>query len=180
MLGYSSIRDFWKQGLDIVEEMYFKYTTISLNDVYEMGFKHALQNVERNGGTINDNTLEIISQQPVAVKYEKGFTNHFPVEILQVEGSQRKLDEDNTEYTFEFEGVGFIVKGRSQSNNPADNYNHEIEVYIDEVLSEKASLPTDFTTRRHEICWKYNLKPEKHTVKIKLLNPQKEHHIYLN
>ena len=180
MLGYSSIPDYWKQGLDKVEDMDFKYTTISLNDVYEMGFKHALQNVERNGGTINDNTLEIISQQPVAVKYEKGFTNHFPVEILQVEGSQRKLDEDNTEYTFEFEGVGFILKGRSQSNNPDVTYNHEIEVYIDDALSEKASLPTDFTKRRHEICWKYNLEPEKHVVKIKLLNPEKECHIYLN
>ncbi|MCK5703988.1 MAG: ADP-ribosylglycohydrolase family protein, partial [Cyclobacteriaceae bacterium] len=59
-------------------------------------------------------------------------------------------------------------------------YKHEIEVYSDDALSEKANLPTDFTKRRHEICWKYNLEPEKHVVKIKLLNPDKECHIYLN
>lgn len=180
MLGYSNIPDYWKQGLDKVEDMDFKYTTISLNDVYKMGYDHALKNIEKNGGKIENTEIILKPQKPVAVKYEKGFTNHYPVEILQIEGNQSKLDEDNTEYTFEFEGVGFIVKGSSRSNNMSDNYTHEIEVYIDEVLSEEASLPTDFTKRRHEISWKYNLDPKKHVVKIKLLNPKKDCHIYLN
>ena len=54
-----------------------------------------------------------------------------------------------------------------------------IEVLIDNELAEKISLPTDFTKRRHEICWKYNLKPEKHTVKIKLVNPANGFHILM-
>jgi hypothetical protein len=29
----------------------------------------------------------------------------------------------------------------------------------------------NFTTRRHEISWKYDLNPGKHAVKLKLLNP---------
>ncbi len=181
MLGYSNLPDYWKQGLDKVEDIDFKFTTISLNDVYKVGFDHALQNLERNGGTIGDNTIEIKLQKPAAVKYEKGFSNHFPVDILPIEENKRILDESNTEYSFEFEGVGFVVKGSSRSGlNPDNDYNHEIEVYIDEVLSEKANLPTGYTKRRTDICWKYSLTPEKHTVKIKLINPKKDCHIYLN
>jgi hypothetical protein len=41
MIGYSNIPDYWKQGLDKVEDVDFKYTTISLNDVYDLGIKHA-------------------------------------------------------------------------------------------------------------------------------------------
>lgn len=183
MLGYSKIPEYWKQGLNKVEDIDFKYTTISLNDVYKMGYNHALQNIKRNGGTILDNDITIKPQKPVAVKYEKGFINHYPAGILHIEENSRKLNENNTIYSFEFEGVGFVIKGKSEAllNNNTDNdYNPEIEVFIDNVSAEKASLPTDFTKRRHEICWKYNLKAGKHIVKIKLLNPDKEYHILLD
>jgi len=181
MLEYSNIPDYWKQGLDKVEAIDFKYTTISLNDIYEMGYKHALQNIMATGGKINENTIELKLQEPAPVKYEKGFLNHFPAKILAIEESQRKMGENNTEYIFEFEGVGFVVKGSSRSNTGLnDGFKHEIEVYIDGILSEKAALPTDFTKRRTDICWKYNHKPEKHTVKIKLINPDKDNHIFLN
>jgi hypothetical protein len=33
VIGYSDIPDYWKQGLDRVEDEDFKYTTMSLNDV---------------------------------------------------------------------------------------------------------------------------------------------------
>ena len=42
MLGYKNIPAYWKQGLAEVEPIDFKYTTISLNDVYELSYKHAL------------------------------------------------------------------------------------------------------------------------------------------
>jgi hypothetical protein len=183
MLTYSKIPDYWKQGLSNVEDINFKYTTISLNDVYKMGYNHAIQNIKRNGGTILNNDITIKLQKPVAVRYEKGFVNHFPVEILEIEENHRKLDEHNTEYSFEFKGVGFIVKGKSEvdlKSKGNDDYNPEIEVFIDNVLAEKAILPTDFTKRRHEICWKYNLKAEKHIVKIRLINPKKDYIIWLD
>jgi hypothetical protein len=167
MLAYSKIPDYWKQGLNKVEDINFKYTTISLNDVYKMGYNHAIQNITRNGGTILNNDITIILQKPVSVKYEKGFINHYPVEIMEIEEKHRKLNKHNTEYSFEFKGVGFIVKGESKVNLKSkgnDDYNPEIEVFI----------------RRHEICWKYNLKAEKHIVTIKLINPKKDYFIWLN
>jgi hypothetical protein len=40
-------------GLAEAESINFKYTTMSLNTVYDVGLKHALENIKRNGGTVN-------------------------------------------------------------------------------------------------------------------------------
>jgi hypothetical protein len=53
MLGYKKVPAYWKQGLKEVEDIDFKYTTMSLNKVYEIGVKHALENIQRNGGTVD-------------------------------------------------------------------------------------------------------------------------------
>jgi hypothetical protein len=182
MIGYSNIPDYWKQGLDKVEDVDFKYTDISLNDVYKMGFKHAIRNIERNGGSFNEDNISLIPQESRAVKYEKGFKGHYPVEIIQIEESKKKLFEDITEYEFEFEGIGFVLKGKSavrSDNKSGENYNHIIDVYLDNKLLETVSLPTDFIKRRNEICWKYNLNKRKHHVKIKLQNPRNGYHVLL-
>jgi len=42
---------------------------------------------------------------------------------------------------------------------------------------EKPKLPVDFTTRRYELAWKYQLPKGKHTVKLKILNPSKEYEL---
>jgi len=183
MLGYSNIPDYWKKGLDKIEDRDFKYTTISLNDVYEISYKHALQNIERNGGKINRGSILLIPQKPNPVKYEKGFTNHYPVELRQIDENDMKLFKDHTEYIFDFEGVGFVLRGRSavnSDNKQSGNYDHLIELYIDNELSEIIKLPTDFTRRRNEICWKYNLKKRNHVVKVKLINPENGYHILLH
>jgi len=182
MMGYSKIPDYWKQGIDKVEDIDFKYTDISLNDVYKMGFDHALQNIERNGGSIGISSITLKSQKPLAVIYEKGFKDHYPVELRDIDQNHRILDEINPTFSFEFNGNSFVVKGKSKAipgANPNEQENPTIEVYIDNVLYETVNLPTDFTTRRPEICWKYNLKPEKHSVEIKLLNPSKNYQIQL-
>ncbi len=181
MLGYSNIPNYWKLGLDKVEDLNFKYTSYSLNDVYKMSYNHAIQNIEKNGGKINGNKLLLLPQTPATVKFEKGFTNHFPVEISTVKPRQRRLDNVYTKSIFEFSGTGFVIRGSSQADEgSSNNYKQMIEVHVDGKLSEKAYLPSDFTKRRHEISWNYNLDRGKHVVTIKLLNPKKGYHIYLN
>ncbi len=183
MIGYSNIPDYWKQGLDKVEDVDFKYTNISLNDVYKMSFNHAVKNIERNGGSYHNDSINLNPQKPKAVKYEKGFKDHYPVEIIQIEKSKKKLFKEITEYEFEFEGIGFVLKGKSTAdinNKSGENYNHIINVYLDNELLETINLPTDFTIRRNEICWKYNLSKGKHSVRIKLQNPENGYHILLN
>ena len=43
MMGYDNIPEYWKSPLYPVEDMEFKYTTMSLNDVYSIGTKHAME-----------------------------------------------------------------------------------------------------------------------------------------
>ena len=182
MLGYSNIPDYWKQGLNKVEDVDYKYTRISLKDVYEMGFKHAIQNIEANGGSLNKNDVKLIRQKPKPVKYEKGFEGHYPVKNIQIQGSDNKLFENKHEFEFEFEGIGFALQGRSAINNEnknGENYNQIIDVYLDDKFMETVNLPTDFIKRRNEICWKYNLDKGKHKVKIKLKNPKSGYHIFM-
>jgi hypothetical protein len=35
-------------------------------------------------------------------------------------------------------------------------------------------LPASYTTRRYELCWKYDLPKGKHAVRLKILNPSKD------
>ena len=183
MLGYSNIPDYWKQGLNDVEDIDFKYTSISLSDVYKMGYDHAIENLTKHGGEILENYISIQPQEPVAVKFEKGFENHSPAGIVNIDGDQKILNIEHSDYSFEFNGSGFVVKGRSvasQNSQMTLENTPKIAVYVDGILSEEAILPTDFTRRRHEICWKYNLKPQMHQVEIRFLNPSEDTQIVLD
>ncbi|MFN8258478.1 MAG: ADP-ribosylglycohydrolase family protein [Bacteroidales bacterium] len=178
LLGYNKIPDYWKQGIKKVEDMDFKYTSISLNDVYEMGYNQALKNLENHGGKVSDSGISMLAQEPKPVKLEKGFVDHFPKEIIQIENAKNSLNRNNPEYNFTFRGNGFVVRGNSQTSIKTPLVNL-LEVYIDGQLVETAKLPTDFTTRRYEICWKYNLKPEEHQVKLVLKNARNESSVQL-
>jgi hypothetical protein len=174
MLGYSKIPDYWKQGLAEAEKIDFKYTTVSLSEVYDLGFKHALQNIERNGGGVDQNQVVIKVQQPVPVRFEESFANHTPVKKIQVDKDLSK------EYTFEFEGNGFVIRGSINPQNEESKYIARAEVLLDGKLVESPALPASFTTRRHELAWKYDLPVQKHTVTIRHLNPEAGYKFFID
>ena len=173
MLGYSKIPEFWKMGLKEAEPLDFKYTTISLNDVYALGMKHALQNIQRNKGKVEGDNVFIAVQEPVPVKFEQSFEGHYPIEKREIKTSW------SDEFTFDFEGIGFVLRGRVGEGRSSSSYVGKGELYIDGKLVETIELPSNFTTRRHELFWKYQLPNQKHTVRIKLLNPEKENPIHI-
>jgi len=171
IVGYKNIPAYWKLGLKEAEDIDFKYTTISLNDVYEIGFKHALQNIEKNGGTIEGDQVTLPEQAPVAVKFEKSFEGLYPVAKIPVTWSEAK-----DEISFEFEGTGFVIKGDVSPWANTSDYVFNTELYVDNELVEKPELPVNFTTRRYELCWNYQIPKGKHTVMLKILNPSNEHY----
>lgn len=172
MLGYDKIPANWKRGLAGAEDIDFKYTTISLNKVYDIGFRHALENIRRNGGRVQGENVYIATQQPKTVAYEKSFPNLYPVQKEEVQVNDRK------EIAFDFEGTGFILRGEPKArNNNSPDYEFRTEVYLDGSKIESPVLPTDFTTRRLEVTWKYPLKKGKHTVLVKILNPDNRYEI---
>lgn len=182
MIGYEAIPADWKAGLDRVEDMDFKYTTISLNEVYEMSQRHALEMIGRNGGDTSSSSLTIPLQEPQSVRFERGFTGHFPVSSFQVPWQERSLDFGGpAEYIFNFEGKGFVVQGGAyKTDDILDDKELLLEVYVDGELSEKALLPTGFRSRRHEVTWKYNLSMGPHEVRLEWVNPADGYRIDMN
>ena len=136
--------------------------------------------VKNNGGAVDDVNLVIKLQKPEAVKFEQAFEGHFPVERKQVDWGKKTMNKENPEYVFEFEGIGFVLTGNSQKDDKLiEDYTHIAEIFIDGELSETVNLPTSFTTRRHDICWKYNLPKQKHKVRVKLINPKTGYRLWL-
>lgn len=165
ILGYDKIPAYWKMGLKEAESIDFKYTTMSLDDVYAVGLKHALANIERNGGKVAGDNISIQTQQPALVKFEKSFDDLYPSKKIPV-----TLSADKTEASFEFEGTGFVLRGENAVWASTSPVVLNAEVYIDGKLYESPQLPVNYTTRRHEISWKYDLPKGPHKVQLKLLN----------
>ena len=172
LMGYEKIPAYWKMGLKEAENIDFKYTTMSLQSVYEIGFKHALQNIERNGGKINGDKISIPLQTPTPVKFEKSFEGQYPIAKIPV-----NISADKTEMNVDFEGIGFAMKGEISPWDNKSDFVFKTELYLDNILIESPELPASFITRRHELCWKYKLPKGKHHVKLKILNPSKSFEI---
>ena len=164
MIGYDKIPAYWKLGLKDAESIEFKYTSTSLNKVYDIGFRHAIQNVLNHGGKELGGYVSIKLEDIVPVKYEKSFSGIYPVEKLNI--NQELTDE----YIFSFEGTGFVVRGETAKWASIGEDSFDMEVYVDGHKYETASLPVAFLSRRHELTWNYELPKGKHQVKLKLLN----------
>ena len=182
MIGYDGIPEYWKQGLDKVEEMDFRYTTISLNDVYDMSFRHSLEMIVANGGKEGEQEVTIPLETPLAVKYEKAFEGHFPVKSLAVNwGGNQLLYGGDTEYGFEFTGKGFVVRGGAwKLPGITEEMDLVVEVFVDGQLIEEAILPTLHRARRHDLTWKYNLEDGDHDVRIIWKNPVEGYKVEVN
>lgn len=166
LLGYDNIPAYWKNGLQYAEDIDFKYTSMSLKDVYEISYQHALENIRRNGGNVDGAAgITIKVQKPVTVKFEKSFPGMYPVERVRL-----SISPQTNDVVFDYEGTGFIIAGSSAKWLDSTSYVLHAELYIDGKLVEKPVLPASYTTRRYDICWKYDMPKGKHRVRLKLLN----------
>lgn len=168
MIGYKNIPDYWKKGLAEVEPINFKYTTMSLNDTYEMSYRHALDVIKRNWGKIDGEMVTIKIQSVKPVKLEVGFEGHYPLEKKELNITL------NDEASFEFEGIGFAVRGNAggrRGGGSAQDHIFKVEMYIDGDLVETTNLPVNYIKRKFVPFWKYQLPMGKHTVRLKVLNP---------
>lgn len=181
LIGYEGMPAYWKQGLDRVEDMDFKYTSISLNEAYDMSFRHALEMIKLNGGRMEGESLIIPLEDPLPVKYERAFEGHFPNRVIDNGWNGIKLDAvQNREYRISFEGKGFVCKGfvRKEEAN-LKNIDLLMDVFIDGKLSEQVVLPAGGPGRRFDLCWKYNLPDDLHEVRLKWANPTSGYHIII-
>jgi len=175
MIGYDQIPESWKEPLYPVEDMDFRYTTMSLNDVYDIGTRHALEILKMNGAEMTDDVVTIPFEEIEPVQLEVGFEGHYPKELIWI---RKKLDEENAEYSFEFEGNGFAIKGSAAKEyGIEEEHIFNLEMYIDGELVEESTMPTDYRTRKFDVAWKYQLSDGMHEVQLKVVNPKKGYEI---
>ncbi len=184
MIGYDAIPQKWSAGLSGIEDLDFKYTTISLNDVYALSYKHALELIELNGGKINDDEIQIKVQPAFSVPLEQNFMGYKLSENMGI--SKRLTYEDGQELNFEFEGVGLVLRGRvgnalaenkyslQTPQETLDDFALETDFYIDGELVKTSPQPLAYIKRNPEIFFIYELDPGKHTFMMKVKNPRKE------
>ena len=167
ILGYSNIPEYWKKNLYEVEDLNFAYTDISLNKAYKMGFDHALQMVERNGGSVEGDTVKIKVQKPVPMRLEQSFEGIYPVARKQLNRSAKDFGE------YSFEGNGFLVTGGVKAEEgKKQDYVAKMECYVDGKLMETVKLPVDYRVRKYDPYWNYQLPEGKHTISFKWINPE--------
>ena len=165
ILGFERIPAYWKQGLDEVEGIPFKYTTISLNDAYRLSYEHALKLIARNGGREDGDHVVIATQSPAAVRLEQNFEGHHPVAEIRL----GRLTNGN-ETAFSFDGIGFAVQGSVRSDDGKDHV-LSVDVFVDDVKVEAVELPTNATRRRFIPFWRYGLPDGRHAVRLTVRNP---------
>ncbi len=171
MIGYKAIPPYWMQGLEGAENIDFKYTSMSLNRVYQIGLKHAIQNIIKHGGKESGNDVIINAEPVVPVKFEQGFTGLEKVKELRL-GAW-----DKNEINFSFEGIAFVIKGNvGKKKNELPEKDIRIKLTID-GKTESLVLPTNFQRRKHDIYWNYDLAKGKHDVRLEVAEPDADYRL---
>jgi hypothetical protein len=170
MIGYNKIPSYWKEGLAQAEDINFKYTTISLNKVYDLSYKHALQMIKQNGGNEEGDNVIIKTQTLTAVRFEKCFEGLKPAHKISL------WSESATLLDFDFTGKGIVIKGEAVGKGNKNNAILKVEVTID-GQPKTVSMPTDYRIRSNDIFWEYDLPAGKHTVHLQLLNPSQDYQL---
>ena len=132
--------------------MDFKYTTISLNDVYRMSYEQALENIRRNGGTIEGDKVNIKFQSPATVAMEQGFPGMYPIERRNFDWEK---NASNHSASLEFDGTGIVITGKIRSTDP--DFVGKCEFIMDGKKDKIMELPAAYTPRSDEMYWKYQL-----------------------
>lgn len=166
VLGYDKIPAYWKQGLKEAESIPFKYTTMSLDSVYEIGYRHALQMIRKNGGSMEGENIRVKKEMPKPVRFEQSFTSMYPKEKKPVRWS-----DDRRQLSLEFSGNGFVIRGDVAKWESQSPETVEAELYIDGAKVESISLPVSYTTRRHELAWNYGLSEGTHRAELRFTQP---------
>ena len=181
ILGYDKLPAYWARGLALIEDMDFQHTTTSLNDVYEISFRHAQELIFIDNGYIENDFVKIRKETAKVTPLEQNFEGYEIKERRSI--NQQITASDNQEIEFEFEGKGVVLTGRAKNLDFEDKYalltdeetldGHKIivEFSIDGELTKTMKLPLYFIERAHELFYQYEIPAGKHMLKLKITNP---------
>jgi len=170
--GYSQIPPEWLEPLQKAEHRQFSYTDLSLNDVYAMGYRHALASIAHQGGDTTGNVIRLPKTPVATVAFEENFAGHFPAGLKPLGA----VFADR--YVFEVDGIGFVIRGHAaKKSSDAPDHVLRAGLYIDGKEVEQANFPTDPKKARTELFWRYQLPKGHHKIEIKVLNPHPQYEL---
>jgi hypothetical protein len=176
VLGYSNIPAFWKPAVEMVQDLKFPYTDLTLNQIYDLSYKHALTLVKQNGGEEKDGRITIKIQKPEKLRLEQSFEGMYPVKELLV---RKDYMEENIKLDFNGNGIVILGNVKSQCGESTSDYVALLDVYLDGVRTEQIRMPFDYIVRKYDIYYKYMLVNGNHTVELKWVNQNKDFRITL-
>lgn len=175
VLGYNKIPAYWKPAIEKVQDTLFPYSQLTLSQVYSLTSKHALAQIEKNGGSVKGDEVTLLIQNPEVLRYEESFEGLKPLKELLV----RKdiLDEG---INIDFNGTGIVVLGNVKNSciEFDNSFVALLDVYIDSRKTEQIKMPVDYITRKYDIFYKYDLPEGPHKLEIKWVNQRPDFRIY--
>ncbi len=194
--GLSGIPAYWLQGLTSIEDINFSHTEMSLNKVYQISYKHSKELILKNGGEIKGNKIRIKTAKSLVAPFEENFPGYQLNKKVNINKRLSFKDNDPTngsqELEYNFNGCGIVLRGsvgkvgeNNRWNNlsdvdPMKDFFFEVEFSIDDQLEKTMKFPLDVTKRALELFFKYEIPPGDHTLKMKVLNPNKGATIWIS
>jgi hypothetical protein len=164
--GYEKIPEIWKQGIDEIETQPFHHSSLSLADAYDITFREALNAVESSKGNVSKTEVTIYKQETPVAKLEKSFEGHYPSEVRNLKDTVL-----NDRIDFDFEGIGFVLRGALPEEESDDVL--FAELYMNNKYIEVIEIPLRKINKRPELVWKFQLPHDKYKVSLRPL--QKDH-----
>ncbi|HEY0654525.1 MAG TPA: ADP-ribosylglycohydrolase family protein [Chryseosolibacter sp.] len=172
MTGYTKIPEAWKQGIDEIETQPFHHSTLSLADACDITFREALNAVENAKGNVTKTDVVIAAQEVPVAKLEKSFEGHYPKEIRNLSDSAFTDRVD-----FEFEGIGFVLRGALPEEDSDDVI--MAELYLNNKYIEVVEIPLQKINKRPELAWKFQLPHDKYVLSLRPLTRNSKHAVRL-
>lgn len=160
--GYNAIPENFRKGAELIADMPFPFTSMSLNQVCDKN----LELIKDALGDPGHAGVKVKAVKPSPVWYEQSFEGI----TLKEQIALGSVLEDSLNVNFN--GTALVIKGGVQAiGSAASDYTARIEVLVDGIVAEEVEMPADFLTRKLELFYKYGLESGSHTVSLRLLNP---------
>jgi len=150
VIGYNKIPAFWKPAIEKVEDLKFPYSDLTLNQIYDLSYKHATTLIAQNGGEVNDSSITIKVQTPEILPLQQSFEGMYPTKELLVRkdflGESIKID---------FTGNGIVVLGNVKSQCGQENRLYPVIYFTGNFTSAERALTASSVnqkTENNEIC----------------------------
>ncbi len=171
MMGYDNIPAKWLDPLKEIEDHRLNYTTVSLNDCYDICFNSSLENIVNHGGKVDGDNITINYREPETLPLEVAYPNIYPKDLITLNNSIEEIQ------AIEFSGTGIAVLApsmRELRRMEDKSYVAEIEVSIDGGKTILRRLPFDIHDRALEVYFNLELPKGDHTLELKWMNPRED------